>query len=108
MVTINFVFWMFVIFFGLVGAFRGWAKDLLVTFSVIVPLTLTGLVYQSVSFRRVSEKATRGEKVGDLILSFILGACNAHLIFGSLWFYMAQAGYPYNDMITAPVEGTPQ
>jgi uncharacterized membrane protein required for colicin V production len=140
MITINFVFWIFVIFFGLVGVFRGWAKELLVTFSVIVALTLSGLLYQyvpfvsaldphsttlfwvnvtillvlvyfgyqSISFRRVSEKATRGDKVGDLILSFILGAFNAYLIFGSLWFYMAQAGYPYTDMISAPVEGTPQ
>jgi uncharacterized membrane protein required for colicin V production len=140
MITINFVFWMFVIFFGIIGIFRGWAKELLVTFSVVVALTLTGLLYQyvpfvsaldphsttlfwinvtillvlvyfgyqSISFRRVSEKATRGEKVGDLILSFILGAFNAYLVFGSLWFYMAQAGYPYSDMITAPQPGTPQ
>jgi uncharacterized membrane protein required for colicin V production len=140
MVTINFVFWMFVIFFGIVGIFRGWAKELLVTFSVIVALTLSGLLYQyvpfvsaldphgtalfwvntiillvlvyfgyqSVSFRRVTEKATRGEKLGDLILSFILGAFNAYLIFGSLWWFVAQAGYPFTDLITPPVKGTPQ
>jgi len=140
MITLNFVFWMFVIFFGIIGIFRGWAKELLVTFSVIVALTLTQLLYQyvpfissldphsttlfwvdvsillvlvyfgyqTVAFSRVAEKATRGQRVGDLILSFILGAFNAYLIFGTLWFYMAQAGFPYSDVITAPQPGTPQ
>ena len=140
MVTLNFVFWMFVIFFGIIGIFRGWAKELLVTFSVIVALTLTELLYeyvpfvsslsndsttlfwirtvillvlvyfgyQSVAISRISEKATRGQRVGDLILSFILGAFNAYLIFGSLWYYMAQAGFPYRDYISAPDPNTPQ
>ncbi len=38
MVSINFVFWMYVFFFGLVGAMRGWAKELLVSFSVILSI----------------------------------------------------------------------
>lgn len=140
MVSMNFFFWMLVIMFGLIGVFRGWAKELLVTFSVIVALTLNELLYQyvpfvsslpaesttlfwfnivillvlvyfgyqSVSLSRVGEKATRGQRVGDLILSFILGAFNAYLIFGSIWYYMNQAGYPYSDYISAPSPDTPQ
>jgi uncharacterized membrane protein required for colicin V production len=140
MISLNFFFWMMVIMFGLVGVFRGWAKELLVTFSVIVALTLNELLYQyvpfvsslpqdsttlfwinvvillvlvyfgyqSVSLSRVGEKATRGQRVGDLILSFILGAFNAYLIFGSIWFYMNQAGYPYRDYIPAPTDKTAQ
>ena len=38
MVTLNFLFWMFVILFGVIGAMRGWAKELLVTFSAILAL----------------------------------------------------------------------
>jgi hypothetical protein len=64
--------------------------------------------YQSVAISRVSEKATRGQRVGDLILSFILGAFNAYLIIGSLWYYMFQAGYPYSQYISPPDPNTAQ
>jgi uncharacterized membrane protein required for colicin V production len=38
MIGLNAIFWMFVILFGIIGAMRGWAKELLVTFSVILAL----------------------------------------------------------------------
>jgi uncharacterized membrane protein required for colicin V production len=38
--SIVYIFWMFVILFGLVGWMRGWAKELLVSFSVILALGL--------------------------------------------------------------------
>ena len=38
MVSLVVVFWMYVILFGIIGAMRGWAKELLVTFSVILAL----------------------------------------------------------------------
>ena len=40
MMSIVYVFWMYVILFGLVGWMRGWAKELLVSFSVILALAL--------------------------------------------------------------------
>ncbi len=40
MMSIVYVFWMYVILFGIIGMLRGWAKELLVAFSVIVALTL--------------------------------------------------------------------
>lgn len=40
MITLSFTFWMFVILFGLIGSMRGWAKELLVTFGVILGLFL--------------------------------------------------------------------
>lgn len=40
MMSIVYVFWMYVILFGLVGWMRGWAKELLVAFSVILALAL--------------------------------------------------------------------
>lgn len=136
MVSLVFVFWMLVIFFGLVGIFRGWAKELLVFFSVIVALTVNMLLrmyipgvstlesnsltlfwirtvilgvlvyfgYQTVSFQRFASKAVR-EKLQDSLLGFILGAFNGYLIIGAVWFYMAEAGYPFT-YIKAPVPGT--
>ena len=38
MVSLVVIFWMYVILFGIIGAMRGWAKELLVTFSVILAL----------------------------------------------------------------------
>ena len=40
MISILFAFWMFIILFGLIGAMRGWAKELLVIFSIILGLFL--------------------------------------------------------------------
>ena len=41
MMSIVYVFWMYVILFGVIGAMRGWAKELLVSFSVILSLAFT-------------------------------------------------------------------
>lgn len=40
MISILSAFWLFVIIFGLIGAMRGWAKELLVIFSVVLALFL--------------------------------------------------------------------
>lgn len=40
MMTLTFAFWLSVVVFGIIGAMRGWAKELLVTFSVILALFL--------------------------------------------------------------------
>ena len=38
MVSLVVIFWMYVVMFGIIGAMRGWAKELLVTFAVILAL----------------------------------------------------------------------
>jgi len=40
MISMLSAFWLFVIMFGLIGAMRGWAKELLVIFSVVLGLFL--------------------------------------------------------------------
>ena len=40
MMSIVYVFWMYVILFAIVGWMRGWAKELLVAFSVILALAV--------------------------------------------------------------------
>lgn len=40
MMSIVYLFWMYVILFAIVGWMRGWAKELLVSFSVILALAL--------------------------------------------------------------------
>ncbi|MGH2523755.1 MAG: CvpA family protein [Anaerolineales bacterium] len=38
MMGLSAVFWLLVLLFGLIGSFRGWAKELLVTFSMVLAL----------------------------------------------------------------------
>ena len=40
MMTLTAVFWMYVILFGIIGGFRGWAKELLVLFSVLLAIAI--------------------------------------------------------------------
>ena len=44
MMSIIFVFWSYVIVFAVIGLLRGWAKELLVAFSVIIALALNYLL----------------------------------------------------------------
>jgi uncharacterized membrane protein required for colicin V production len=44
MMSIVYVFWMYVLLFGIIGAMRGWAKELLVTFSAITALAVNLLL----------------------------------------------------------------
>jgi uncharacterized membrane protein required for colicin V production len=52
MVSLPFVFWMYVVLFAIIGGMRGWAKELLVTFSVILALTLSTLLEHYIPFVR--------------------------------------------------------
>ncbi len=44
MMSLLYVFWMYVFVFGWIGMMRGWARELLVSFSVVVALTLNFLL----------------------------------------------------------------
>lgn len=44
MVSLVFVFWLLVTLFGIIGLMRGWAKELLVVFSVILALAFNRLL----------------------------------------------------------------
>jgi uncharacterized membrane protein required for colicin V production len=53
MITLTFVFWMFVVLFAFIGAMRGWAKELLVIFSVILAIFIITVLYRYVPFVQV-------------------------------------------------------
>ena len=140
MIGLNVLFIIFVLMFAIIGLMRGWAKELLVSFSVILSLFITtvlekfipfvqnlsttgdvstlfwvrfslmvGLVifgYQSPNIGRLADtgKFVR-ERLQDSLLGLFLGAVNGYFVFGSIWYFMDDAGYPF-DFITAPVAGT--
>ncbi len=135
MVSLNFVFWMYVVLFAVIGGMRGWAREILVTFSVILALAFTALLdhyvpfvrdvlqkdssslyfwlrsliliilvffgYQTPNLSRFAPKMTR-ERLEHIILGIVIGALNGYLIAGTIWFYMADAKYPFASVIAAP------
>lgn len=52
MVSLVVVFWMYVILFAIIGAMRGWARELLVAFSVILALFIISVLERFVPFIR--------------------------------------------------------
>ena len=46
MMSIIYVFWMYVILFGVIGWLRGWVKELIVAFSVITALAANSILRQ--------------------------------------------------------------
>jgi hypothetical protein len=135
MMSLAVVFWMYVILFAIIGGMRGWAKEILVSFSVILALAFIALLehyvpfvrdvllpekspvlfwiraiilimlvffgYQTVNLQRFAAKMTR-EKLEHAILGIVIGAINGYLIAGTIWFYMANANYPFDTIISAP------
>ncbi|MDD5368697.1 MAG: hypothetical protein PHQ40_06425 [Anaerolineaceae bacterium] len=133
MLSLTFLFWLFVVIFAVIGAMRGWARELLVSFAVILALFIlsvlerfipfvrdtlvgetrfwlrSGLVisliffgYQTPNIPRLaqSNRFIR-EHFQDTLLGLFLGGVNGYLIFGSIWFFLHDAGYPF-PYITAP------
>jgi hypothetical protein len=52
MVSLVVVFWMYVILFAIIGAMRGWARELLVSFAVILALFILTVLENFVPFIR--------------------------------------------------------
>jgi hypothetical protein len=108
------------------GALRGWSKEMLVLFSVVVALSSRVIFSEYVPFVKelfnrppiqrfyidtglvvlmavagyagpvVSGRLARAsarETVQDILLGFIIGAMNGYLIIGSVWHFLATAGY---------------
>jgi len=57
MMNIVYIFWMYVILFGIVGAARGWAKELLVSFSVILALAVIHVLERYIPLVQNIDKA---------------------------------------------------
>ena len=138
MVSLLFIFWMYVILFAVIGGMRGWAKEILVTFSVILAIFIISVLERFVPFIRDAIVGTARfwirtvimlalvffgyqgpniprlaannrfvrERLQDILLGIFLGAINGFLIFGTIWFFLNEAQYPF-DLISAPDTNTP-
>jgi len=129
MIGLNVLFWIMVVLFAIIGMSRGWAKELLVSFSVILALfiidvlvayapfmksLITGdsrtlfwvetiivvvLVFFGYQGPNLSRLAGSGrfarERLQDSLLGFFLGAINGYLVWGTIWYFLNQADYPF-------------
>lgn len=136
MLGVHVLFWIFVAQFAIIGFMRGWAKEILVSFAVMLGLFLitllekygtflTGLFnspgsglfwmksiitmalvffgYQTPNLPSLSTTSKfNRDRFQDMLLGFFLGGINGYLIFGSIWSFMAEAGYPFPDIISNP------
>lgn len=50
MVSLVVVFWMYIILFAVIGAMRGWARELLVSFAVVLALFMIAVIERFVPF----------------------------------------------------------
>ncbi len=130
MVSIHVMLLIFMVIFAIIGAMRGWAKELLVTFSIILALftltvlenyvpfyqdtiknakpttvfwiktsILTALVFFGYQTPKIPKLAESGRFIRhllqDTLLGAVLGGVNGFLVFGTIWYYLHQAAYPF-------------
>jgi hypothetical protein len=140
MISLYALFWMLVILFAIIGSMRGWAKELMVTFAVILTMfiltvierfvpfirdtlaigdsplmfglrvgllgTLVFFGYQTPNFPKLAgNNRFARERLQDALLGLFLGALNGYLIFGSVWFYLNEANYPF-PIVSPPIPGS--
>ncbi|MBN1265518.1 MAG: hypothetical protein JXA25_08495 [Anaerolineales bacterium] len=60
--------------------------------------------YQTPQFRFLQPKMVR-ERLEEIMLGLVCGAVNGYFLFGSIWYYLEQAGYP-TDFVTLPEAGS--
>ena len=58
MMSVIYLFWMYVFLFGVIGAMRGWAKELMVIFSVVTSLAVNLLLEKYIPLVRDLDKTT--------------------------------------------------
>ncbi len=135
MISLTTVFWLLVLLFGIIGALRGWAKELLTAIATIWGITLIvvlerflpifprnpgppffawrAIILILMAFfgyhtPRVAARLapkTRQEGFRDAALGMVMGFLNGYLLLATLWYYLDLAGYPVNAII--PPHATP-
>ena len=74
MVSLVVLFWLFVFFFAIVGAMRGWAKELMVVFSIVLSLFLITLLEQYIPLLKIKDGIVVNTKIEPETRFFIRAA----------------------------------
>lgn len=134
MISLNALFYIFVILFALIGIIRGVRKEIVVVVSGVLAVfiievivtkffpaedntkaLITNLIilfvlaffgYQTPANRRLSDTGRFDRStLSDMLFGGIAGALNGYIFFSSAWYYLAKAAYPFS-WISAPDEAS--
>lgn len=75
MIALSALFWMFVIIFALVGTMRGWSKEMLVTFSLVLAIFVITVMLQFIPF--MSEYLAQGGEARQFTVRAVILAAFA-------------------------------
>jgi len=93
-------------FFTSVAAGAGNPNRTLFYFQAFVILTVTFFAYQTPPGRFVVSGGRRArDRLQSQLLGGLAGGFNGYMVFGTLWYYLDEKGYPL-DSITPPTLGT--
>lgn len=130
MISLNILFYFFILLFVIIGALRGWGKEVLVCFAGILALTIIEVVlpkiagglspdktlyskwivilvcvfigYQTPALNALANSIRlQRNSARDTVMGALMGALNGYIVFGSMWYFMSAANYPLAG-ITAP------
>lgn len=130
MISLNILFYIFVILFAVIGFIRGLRKEIVVVVSGILAVFINEVIvnkvfpgtdntktliinllvlfvmaffgYQTTAFRSLSDSGKfERDSLLHMLLGGLTGALNGYLFFSSAWHYIAKAGYPFS-WISAP------
>lgn len=130
MISLNVLFYIFVILFAIIGFIRGLRKEIIVTVSAILAVFIIEVIvgkvfpaadntksliinlivlfvmaffgYQTPAYRSLADSGKfERDSLLHMILGGLTGALNGYIFFSSAWHYLAKAGYPFS-WISAP------
>jgi hypothetical protein len=104
------VFLILIGLFGAIGVVRGWQRELGVTTMLLLALFVIEFVLTTPIGQRVDSFLTgAGVSAEQLLvlqsssknsfLSLMIGLLNGYLFAGSIWYYMARAGWPLVNVV---------
>jgi uncharacterized membrane protein required for colicin V production len=128
MISLNVLFYIFLILFAVIGVIRGFRKELVVVVAGILGVFIIEVVspkifnsldgskqlilnllvlflvaffgYQTPANRRFTESGHFDRSsLLDLLLGGLAGTVNGYIFFSSAWFYIAKAAYPFKWII---------
>ena len=134
MISLDLLFYFSIMLFTIVGALRGWGKEVLVSFAGILALAIIEIIlpkfagdwpadktlyakwivillcmflgYQTPAINAFADSIRlQRNSARDVVMGALMGALNGYIIFGLMWHFMAAANYPIAG-ITAPDTAT--
>ena len=135
MISLLSLMWTTAVFFALMGALRGWRRELVGTSGVLLGffaifqfdsllrgslyLLLTdeqtflfqmviflGVVVVSYRSRLAARENAHGGKIRDLVFGAAVGFFNGYLIAGSTWYFLDINRYPFAQLLSAPADAS--